>query len=408
MELREIKQMILGKLHPYYGLGLYMTNKDSVNSANQYKYDILKLWIWPYLSTLQIKSMLPNIDYKDVIELSLYYCPIPESINKFDNYSLCYNSFVQNYNDPLFMFDPKEPIDNDVIYSLCYKFRRPDVLVNMKDKFSGTCPLKFFQSEENKEICQLMCDIIRKREGEQINIPDDEGFFHNLLRIYFRIGCHLSYLLSKEDLLEFIVLISGSYLHYYYNSLNHTEPEYEYFSANINELINSFDQNVVNSLIKKHYPNNKLLTIPNDPVVSAIWNMEKGCPSSSFHYHLYPQFIQQLSKHNQLLYYLTSGNYVNYIRLRNEGVDCVIDKEMILGINNMGTCTFNTDFVIKMNDYMKSIGEGHGLNLDSSILIKDHGLNYLNTFETLIDVFSISKEELIEKISNIVLSYNDN
>lgn len=322
MELQEIKYTILEKLHPYYGLSLYMTNKDTVSCGNYYKYQILKSWVLPTLSNCEIKKMLPNISYTDVVELALFYVPIPDSIGKFDNYSLCYNCFVQEYEDPLFMFDPKDEVDTEIIYSLCYAFDRLDVITNMKDRFKEPWCFDGSQREQRREIYQLMCDLISKRRGKQIEIVCYKQICDHVLNGNMFM-CHLPYLLTKNQLLEFLVLMCLTRIDLYDLLLAGVE-DYENWNPNytlIDELLGSYDQDTIDNIILKYCSRTIFPPIPRRvPRASTIWEKELKAPFTNFDYHLHPELITQMTKDTQMLYYLTSGKYIDYVRLRNEGI----------------------------------------------------------------------------------------
>lgn len=398
MELSEIKYTILEKLHPYYGLGLYGVNKDSMNCGNRYKYQILKSWAFSSLSISEIKEMLPNISYRDVIELTLYYYPITESVGKFDNYSLCYNCFVNKYEDPLFMFNKEETIDINIIYSLCYAFDRLDVLINMKDRFREPWAFDYWgQIDVRKQVHQLMCDLIRKRRGEQIELSS-----HKQATNYIFDGnmfmCHLSYLLNKEQLLEFVFLMSTTnenLYNYLSNYLSGEIIESDNWSSKslIREIVGLFDQDAIHKVILKYYPNSKLHSSRRTYRPSTIWKTEPEAPFTNFDYHLYPELINRLPKAEQMLYYLTSGKYSDYVRLRNEGISLVMEDRYALGINSFGSSTFNINFVSSMNTYMKSIEEGYPIDLEDSPLLCDYGLNESNSVEGFINFINFAKHD---------------
>lgn len=90
MNIPDINYEIIRKLHPYYSKGFCTLNKINVEVCKEAIYELLHIWAYPQLSIRDIRTKYPNINYNDVVNICLFYNPIPESLLYFDPYSCFY------------------------------------------------------------------------------------------------------------------------------------------------------------------------------------------------------------------------------------------------------------------------------------------------------------------------------
>lgn len=100
---REILLAILSEVHPYYSR-LHMTNSYFRYECHNLRYIILKLWC----GNSHANTNLKNLTCSDVRFASLFYCPIPESKDRFSIYSLFHNyysnTYYQSTNTPVYLW----------------------------------------------------------------------------------------------------------------------------------------------------------------------------------------------------------------------------------------------------------------------------------------------------------------
>lgn len=128
----EINFEIIKGSHPYYAQKLCAVDKAMQKYCESHKYEILQLWCYPSMSTKELMMSLPNVTWKQIVEMSLMFHPISESIGKWDPITLFYYACKEGQNDPNQYLASKEYLSEYGYLPLwiIYKFNRTDLLKN--------------------------------------------------------------------------------------------------------------------------------------------------------------------------------------------------------------------------------------------------------------------------------------
>lgn len=121
----DIVSIILSLSHPYYNKGFIYCNTHINRIVNNYKYQLLQIWCFPFLPVSQITSKYPNPTLGQIIEASLYYYPIKPSLEYYPKLELLYNACskgIDNINPFICHSDDKD--ENNVCSLILYKFKR--------------------------------------------------------------------------------------------------------------------------------------------------------------------------------------------------------------------------------------------------------------------------------------------
>lgn len=126
MELNtDIILTILSLSHPYYNKGFLYVNRQINKIANNYRYQLLRIWCFPSLTIREITSKYPNVTIGQVIEASLYYYPIKDSLDYYPKLELLYNACnrkISNLDTFLTYNDDNQ--ENNICSLILYKFNR--------------------------------------------------------------------------------------------------------------------------------------------------------------------------------------------------------------------------------------------------------------------------------------------
>jgi len=339
MQTSEINYEIIKHLHPYYAFPLYASSKQKQQQFEVYKYNIIQRWIMPSSSVQEIKMLLPTISYSDIVELALFYCPISESIGKFDKCSLYYNAMKLGYENPLFMFDNETLLSSDfnVLSWICYKFNRYDVLIKLHSK----CQL------DRKEFDAVEYVLMKKENPSRPLTITDRNLARIINNFYDSSFDILTYILTEQEFLELLIIIFVLIPESSKLCLNYVRIANMTFSKS--EL--PVNKQYIESLINKYADNPDVAKslLLNSQVTRFM--RENPRDNSNLSLYQYPELILQKSKEDQLVYYLQRGDYISYMRLRNEGVEVVISENTIRGINPLGLSTFNRQLIEKLREF---------------------------------------------------------
>lgn len=357
MEITDIIEEIVQHLHPYH-ITLYLTiNKKHYQLLREWKYNIVQRWICPLWTLEQAKNMFPILSSKDVVELALFYNPIPESMGKFDNFSLFYHACRTNSTDPTIFCEP-DPSDISVMGWICYKFGRLDVITKLSNMYP------------NHSELLIIVDIIKLRINPKANVV----YHHYKIHILFLIEAAI-YLLDRDELLEVVVIASGLVLNkvlFNYlldpNSQQFTEQFLQLDEVNllVDSLVTIYGWPYIQNIVRKYYPYCNIPQIfPQHNGSNHYWKPTSKPKTTNFDHFLHPQQVNALSANQQLIFHLTRGDYISYMILRNSGVEMIVDNSTIVGTNNCGYISFNKNFQTTFNAY---VSRYHG---DSTSLIID-------------------------------------
>lgn len=131
--VREVDEgIIFGNNHPYY-INYCYTSQGNLSLCNEYVYQLYRKWCEPGKSLEEIQEILPNLTFPDLVELSLVYYPIPESIGKYDSLTLFYYACESGQNNPTLYLDGKANIPASKLISICLAFNRTELLPQLRD-----------------------------------------------------------------------------------------------------------------------------------------------------------------------------------------------------------------------------------------------------------------------------------
>jgi len=353
--VKDINYEILKNLHPYFALE-YCLSHRSANQCNERKYEILQTWVYPSNSVSELIKMFPNLNFSDVIELSLYYNPIPESIDYYDRYSLFYQSLVRGQSNAiryiingkkLFTFKNFHYLYG--ILCLCYRFERRDIL----NELSSYSPHKEF-SDGIKTIISAL-DI---KSGIKVNKP-----IFSLTDLSIFDFTTMSELFTAYELLEIIIIFGGLL------GVGDITYDYEYLITGINSLIDNLDEAYVTRLVSKlvnivgvdetlhllnsyvpanlaiHQDNNFNIVLKDYP--GHFDNNDLRSLDNRKHRKL---FASTLDEWNKGLFYLTSGGIDSYIQWKGLGyyLPDKVDYETMqnsIGVNVLGLQTIGLQLI---------------------------------------------------------------
>lgn len=385
MEYKDIRYEILLNSHPYYAKSYCDTSKRNLQECESFKYQYLQLWIWPDKSISEIMKLLPNISFRDVVELCLFYYPIPESVGKFDEISLFMNACKRGQDNPIIyiskflqMKQLKGGIDEiwttfDItpIGWICYYYNRIDIIDNIIDVYirvqQDLDKKRYFETVKSTiGDLEIFRSMILIRDDPKAEIDDTDSIMYEYNFLISAI-----YLLSREELLEAVIILADKFdTKEVFNYLTGVDKVFtgtglEFYSLIVN-LIAFSDRKTIDQLLYKYYPDTEILNPRyQSPVGQGFWNT-KG---NNLDYHLHPELINNESLENQLIFHLTSGNYTKYIELKNRSVPMIIDKGTFLGANPVGYITFNREFQKYNNEsnYITEFQQYQGIDLKVDI-----------------------------------------
>lgn len=129
----DIQSELLVNMHPYYASSLCNINKFQLDKCENNKYKVFKKWCYPNMTINELKSVLPNLTFGNVVEIALLFHPIPESLSYWDRETLYYHACLNEQPDA---DDYIRPIIDNKDHQLstisalwiAYKFNRIDIL----------------------------------------------------------------------------------------------------------------------------------------------------------------------------------------------------------------------------------------------------------------------------------------
>ena len=341
MDILDINYNILSRIHPYYLVNYLLTCKSNKLLCEQLKYNFLREWVINEKLD-DIYLLLPQVSFRDIVELSLFYSPIPESIGKFDRNSLFYSACKHKYYNPEYYLG--EEISIPSVSWACYKFNRIDIIERLIYTYNNCS--KIVQRNEYIEVLYAFHNMLNLKLG-----LTKYACIWDTYNLSWFLKPAL-YLLSKEELFEAIVImckldIMPTQIQSYI--LNGELNIYEVVDFDlcdmIGELLLRLDLETEKSIILKYFPDYEHPRRDVIELTLLYWGNCSGQKEelTALDYYLHPEFILKLSKEEQLIAHLTRGDYISYMRLRNEGVKLEINDCSVLCANSMGHITINSD-----------------------------------------------------------------
>lgn len=322
--ISDIRKSIILHLHPYHIHAYCTTDKQKLEECDGWKYELLQLWILPDMSVLQLRKIFPSLTFLDVVKMSLFYYPIPESRIRFDEMTLFYNACKTDQEMPT-LFLTLNKVDINVICWTCYKFNRIDVL-NYLLTYYRDHNLKYYAN-----VSEAMINITNKRiSPENTNKHDNDS-----LPEVYNLFISAIYMLSPMELMEAIIItcsvevIRDYVINPIYDYLSGRTQNLQSHDSRLDELIEELatllGQSKIDLLLSKYYPNyTHMSKTTKIPVLNRqYWRNEEDLKNTTYYnamdYLNHPELVDKISKENLPLFHLSSGNYIEYIRLRSSG-----------------------------------------------------------------------------------------
>lgn len=210
----------MASLHPYYLNNTYcITNINMLQQCETNKYELFQLWCYPNISTNQLRKDYPNLSWRTVIELSLVYHPIRESISFYDSFTLTFYSirdrnsdmavyFYNNVIEYLSKFHDYELPARGLLFTLsvclhCYKYN-----VNIFDRLL----LNKLRLELEKDGIYLSVLFDEFRSAMRLkyneNIPEKQILSFNQNDYYLSKVLYNTDIFTPEELCELIIIMN--------------------------------------------------------------------------------------------------------------------------------------------------------------------------------------------------------
>lgn len=167
MELADISFQTFLVNHPYHMKQMCYINKFNFDRCKDRSFlnQLVKTWLFPHLSYSDINDSYSHLTFSDIVEYSMFFSPIPESIGNYNTLSLYYQAcdrfeesnckvFIEHiYNNYLSYDSPEHYI---VVASLiAFKYAHIKTLYELFGKFA------IIQSTANQY--QLTIEYIRRK-----------------------------------------------------------------------------------------------------------------------------------------------------------------------------------------------------------------------------------------------------
>jgi hypothetical protein len=331
----EINFEIIKGSHPYYAQKLCATDKIMLKYCETNKYEILQLWCYPFLSTKELMIRLPNVTWKQIVEMSLMFHPLPESIGKWDPITLFYYACKEGQNDPnQYLVDSEKYLlgYNYLPLWIIYKFNRLDLLKNNQRESYIDLLIKV-----KLNLSYDLSDYGLTRE--KYDLESSHIFPPMVKSLYNFCGTLFTY----EEYLELLVIISK----FVKDSTIHTIIKYPNTSLYRDSpnlimafyAISNLGIDKTNSLLAKYGVNGKILAVPE--------NIEKRIATSKqlifIDERINPEpYLKYMFKKYRPIHNLYKGYLIDFY---NSGgniiVDSVDEAFKYPGINEFGGVTLN-------------------------------------------------------------------
>jgi hypothetical protein len=349
----DIYEEILSKQHPYYYVGYCQSNNEVRRGCEHNKYTLLKKWCFPHISRDEIRVMLPNINYSDVVKLSLVYNPISESTKYYDWLTIFYHSCLAGQSHPEIFYRENQDTFTSVLM-ICYKFNRVDVLNSLanslaeeiKDEYPEVDDYMSLSPEErmdvkvdehmrtadkliNYETIHFVIDLIKLRTtGSNLQTYTQDVETH----LTINDMSFVSNLFEPEELFELFIMMSLR-LVMYSGIIDRMDIG---FGATFVAVLG---RDKVISIASKYYPNFVLdernykadSKILRDTCLSKYLPVSSEATTSQL---LFSSGLEKRVFPNNVLgnYYITSGKFTEYV---NWSKDNKLEKSNIADVNNV-------------------------------------------------------------------------
>jgi len=200
LSIPEIFEAIFGNTHPYYLYSLFRVNKEMRNIIESKRYNFLKNWCYPDSSLEELYNKFPLIRFSHMLEISLVYYPIPESICYYDRYTLMYHSVKSGNNWWLDNFDECDYKFQQTFLWIAYKFNRSDIfnILNIRNKF-----VSVIGSFDLYKLISYISQMLYVKNGWEIKDEDQCWKCHSTVEISL---CRNQVLFTPEEWFETLII----------------------------------------------------------------------------------------------------------------------------------------------------------------------------------------------------------
>jgi len=196
----DIQRLIMENNHPYYMRGYYMSNSQTYSLFEREKDNLLRIWC------NETEKREYDLDLNQLVDLALVYHPIPESVHYWDRITLFYYACKNNYSHPddiLTGFFPGDDDNIEYIPWICYKFKRVDVLLRLRNQFKSFPNLY----ESISEIYQYITFITSYRKSRDTSMRIQQltwNFINSFINWFPYLAGSL---LTNEEAIELVVIM---------------------------------------------------------------------------------------------------------------------------------------------------------------------------------------------------------
>lgn len=363
MMMSKISEFADNASHPYY------MNETCKDECEVNKYEIFQKWCYPDITVEDLKILEPNLKFSDVIEVSLLFHPIPESINYWDRESLYYYACLNNQPDaddyikPLMdEFHPQMRLTS--VLWIAYKFNRIDVLRTSYDSGylfgMGVCALLDYKLNGNTDNSlgliteDYYSHKLKRVSKERAFEAYKEEIFIDVYRNLYKDICRLTNtLLTPEEVIELIVIMyklspweEAIYLGMIYGNAPLDKLNSEGMLSSIqlsiafamyavklcgfdkaDEILAKYDMNKLVYRSSK-YESFDIKDVPNPIAVKQLDRLDENS-------------IAKTSEHYVWITHLTSGRILDYLASKPNEMDIPLTKMNLYGLSHTGNSIFN-------------------------------------------------------------------
>lgn len=344
----EINFEIIKASHPHYGWKQCITDKKMLEYCESNKYDILQVWSYSLLSTKELRERLPNITWKQIVEISLMFHPIHESIGVWDPITLFYYSCKEQQDTPeiylgsnvgvaFSTFNNKE--FGYIVPWIIYKFHRLDVIERINSQLIAP--------SVSLLIIESLIDIKLGNPLKESPFLTPGNYGNIVYNTYNLCGTLLTY----EEYLELIILMKKlRYNNILSLVLGHDNSQYLYYSDQIMGIysLNIIGLDKANTLLEKYQMVGAFQLYLGD----IDFNIKRYSRLVFIDEHLHPEFYEKcIATKYKGIHNLFRGNLIGYYSMLplEINTDNVYDY---VGINEFGGITRNN---VIMNEYLSTL-----------------------------------------------------
>lgn len=237
----DILGLIYLQCHPYLARGLIYSSKFHLEAANKHKLPILQRWCFPDYSLQWIKAKYPSVTISQVIEASLYYYPLQESLYRFNKLELLYNACKHKF--------VKADLETFIDFASTYQTNKPDMASERAD-IQAMILYKFDRIQEFELSAKGLTQVLRSIKLNKKFTCDDVNSISPSIVFYNTI-------LSLEDMTDLIfrMLITNNFhVKDYATEIAGTDNSGFFCSPSIRTINYVLGADKIKKLLSPYYP----------------------------------------------------------------------------------------------------------------------------------------------------------